>query len=204
MCDHNRSAIKTVFTGSLIAGGTVGATAAVLTNAPVKQYALSTSLNCGMFSATFLIIRKTFVDYNHSKYGEHLPSLSKASQRSDLINSTLAGATTGGLLSAVYRGPKGVIPGAIIFGTICGVFQSMYSAGNQWRQNAIIKANSDRLNPSPSTSKNVFEEFSLPSWVPIRTISDEEYSELLDTRLKTLDDEMRDIEHKLKQKKQDN
>lgn len=80
----------------------------------------------------------------------------------------------------------------------------MYSAGNQWRQNAIIKANSDRLNPSPSTSKNVFEEFSLPSWVPIRTISDEEYSELLDTRLKTLDDEMRDIEHKLKQKKQDN
>lgn len=37
-----------------LAGGTVGATAAVLTNAPVKQYALSTSLNCGMFSATFL------------------------------------------------------------------------------------------------------------------------------------------------------
>ncbi|CDH58928.1 predicted protein [Lichtheimia corymbifera JMRC:FSU:9682] len=204
MNDHNRSAIKTVFTGSLIAGGTAGATAAILTNAPVKQYALSTSLNCGMFSATFLIIRKTFVDYNHNKYGEHLPSLSKASQRSDIIDSTLAGATTGGLLSAVYRGPKGVIPGAIIFGAICGVFQSVYTAGKQWRQNAIIKANSDRLNPSPTTSKNVLEEFSLPSWVPIRTISDEEYSELLDTRLKTLDDEMRDIEHKLKQKKQDN
>lgn len=105
-----------------LAGGTAGATAAILTNAPVKQYALSTSLNCGMFSATFLstskmnmqqdagklifvciVIRKTFVDYNHDKYGERLPSLSKASQRSDLINSTLAGATTGGLLSAVYR-----------------------------------------------------------------------------------------------------
>ena len=82
------------------------------------------------------------------------------------------------------------------------MIQSAYSAGNQWRQNAIIKANSDPLDPSSTTSKSVFEEFSLPTWVPIRTISDEEYSELLDTRLKTLDEEMRDIEHKIKQKKQ--
>lgn len=107
------------------------------------------------------------------------------------------------IFNSSIGGPKGVIPGTIIFGALCGVFQTVYSAGKQWRQNAIIKANREPLGPSPATSNNVFQEFSLPSWVPIRTISDEEYSELLDTRLKTLDDEMRDIEHKIKHNKQD-
>jgi hypothetical protein len=36
-----------------LAGATTGATIAVLKNAPVKQYTISTGLNCGVFGATF-------------------------------------------------------------------------------------------------------------------------------------------------------
>ena len=36
-----------------LAGATTGATIAVLKNAPVKQWAVSTGLNCGVFGATF-------------------------------------------------------------------------------------------------------------------------------------------------------
>jgi hypothetical protein len=36
-----------------LAGATTGATFAVLKNAPVKQYTISTGLNCGVFGATF-------------------------------------------------------------------------------------------------------------------------------------------------------
>ncbi|KAI8088222.1 hypothetical protein BDF21DRAFT_484960 [Thamnidium elegans] len=36
-----------------LTGATTGATIAILKNAPVKQYAISTGLNCGVFGATF-------------------------------------------------------------------------------------------------------------------------------------------------------
>lgn len=36
-----------------LAGATTGATIAVLKNAPLKQWTVSTGLNCGVFGATF-------------------------------------------------------------------------------------------------------------------------------------------------------
>ncbi|KAI7897052.1 uncharacterized protein EV154DRAFT_410385 [Mucor mucedo] len=53
---RNKDTIKSVLLGSSItalAGATTGATIAVLKNAPVKQYTISTGLNCGVFGATF-------------------------------------------------------------------------------------------------------------------------------------------------------
>ena len=37
----------------VLGGATTGATVAILRNAPIKQYTITTALNCGVFGATF-------------------------------------------------------------------------------------------------------------------------------------------------------
>ncbi|KAI8059935.1 uncharacterized protein B0P05DRAFT_558164 [Gilbertella persicaria] len=56
MTSRSTETVKNVIVGSSLAamaGGTTGATIAVLKNAPVKQWTISTGLNCGVFGATF-------------------------------------------------------------------------------------------------------------------------------------------------------
>lgn len=47
------NAVELIWSKIGLAGATTGATIAVLKNAPVKQYTVSTGLNCGVFGATF-------------------------------------------------------------------------------------------------------------------------------------------------------
>ncbi|ORE11773.1 hypothetical protein BCV72DRAFT_197087 [Rhizopus microsporus var. microsporus] len=53
---RSKEALENVLWGSGISGtvgATSGATIAVLKNAPVKQYAISTGMSCGVFATTF-------------------------------------------------------------------------------------------------------------------------------------------------------
>ncbi|KAI7901185.1 uncharacterized protein BX663DRAFT_487766 [Cokeromyces recurvatus] len=184
---RSKETIQSVIVGSSIAalaGATTGATAAVLKNAPVKQWTLSTGLNCGIFGATFFLDSET-KDFDA------------------LFSSTMAGATTGGLLSAAYRGPKTVVSGAVMFGAICSVLQVIYTAGNHWRQESILKGAgfNDRLRTSKEEIKEEAYSFlnhiHMPSWFPIHRLSEQEYNELLDTRLHTLEAELAELERKL-------
>ncbi|KAI9263241.1 hypothetical protein BDA99DRAFT_559798 [Phascolomyces articulosus] len=198
LADRIKQTSQTVISGTsmaVLAGATTGATVAILRNAPVKQYTISTALNCGVFGATFFIVRETFANHQRSKNPRFGLKDSQTRDFDDLMSSTLAGATTGGLLSAVYRGPRGVLPGALMFGTICAGMQVLYTTGNRWRQEAILGA------PEVEEQKSIWDSFTMPSWSPIRMISDDEYEEMLDTRLKTLEMEVKEIERELKQAK---
>ncbi|KAG2221254.1 hypothetical protein INT45_012375 [Circinella minor] len=199
LIDRVKQTSHNVLTGTSLAvlgGATTGATVAILKNAPIKQYTITTALNCGVFGATFFIVRETFANHQRSKNPRFGLKDSQTRDFDDLMSSTLAGATTGGLLSAVYRGPKGVLSGAIMFGTICAAMQAVYTTGNRWRQETILIAPT-----SEEEQKSIWESFSMPSWSPIRMISEDEYKELLDTRLKTLEAEVEEIERELKQTK---
>ncbi|KAG1553393.1 hypothetical protein G6F49_002796 [Rhizopus delemar] len=174
-------------------GATTGATMAVLRNAPVKQYCISTGLSCGVFGATFFLVRETFISYQRQKNAQFGLKDSQTKDLDALISSAMAGATTGGLLSAAFRGPKAAVSGTVMFGAICTGLQIIYTAGNNWRQEAII--NQDKTEHKASTS--FLKQFHLPTWFPIHQISEEEYNDLLDTRLKTLEAELAELEQKL-------
>ncbi|KAI8148039.1 hypothetical protein BJV82DRAFT_594381 [Fennellomyces sp. T-0311] len=146
---------------------------------------------------TNAVVRETFANHQRSKNPQFGLKDSETRDRDDLVSSTLAGATTGGLLSAVFRGPKGVLPGSVMFGIICAAGQTVYTMGNRWRQDAIL----DAASPSGLPQKSIWESFSLPTWVPIRMLSDQEYEEMLDTRLKTLEMEVKEIEQELRKNK---
>lgn len=197
-----------------MAGATTGATVAVLKNAPVKQFAVATGLNCGAFGATFfrklmpsskkkegqklthsqIVVRETFLTYQQSKNPQFGLKDSQTRDIDELISSAMAGATTGGLLSAAYRGPKGAAPGAVMFGLICTGLQVAYTGANKWRQTMILENDDEK----PAITQSILKHIHMPSWFPIHQLSEEEYNDLLDTKLQTLEAEVAALEKQLK------
>lgn len=149
------------------------------------------------------MVRETFITYQRKKNSQFGLKDSETKDIDALFSSAMAGATTGGLLSAAYRGPKSVVSGAVMYGAICTALQGLYTAGNNWRQESIL--GSGRLDGAPAVveSHEKKEPFSLlkyidlPSWFPVHQLSEEEYNELLDTKLKTLEAELAELEKKL-------
>ncbi|KAG0165437.1 hypothetical protein DFQ28_009400 [Apophysomyces sp. BC1034] len=192
--------LNTVLLGTCLSatvGATTGTMLAVLKPAPIGQYALSTGLNCGVFGATFLMVRETFLSYQRSKNPLYGLKDSQTRDLDDLVSSTMAGITTGGLLSALYRGPRGVLPGSIMFGTITAGAQILYSAGNRWRQDKIVRREQNR---EDEESVSFFDYIQVPWWSPIRPLSNEEYEQLLDERLQVLEAEVEAIEQEFNKK----
>ncbi|CAO3652617.1 unnamed protein product [Cunninghamella blakesleeana] len=110
----------------------------------------------------------------------------------------MAGTTTGGLLSAAFRGARGVLPGSIMFGSICAGGQILYSAFNRWRQDTIIKKGYMDLSPDQEIpTKKIWDYIQIPSWSPIRKLTNEEYNKLLDDQLKSLEKEIQQIEKEI-------
>jgi hypothetical protein len=151
------------------------------------------------------VVRETFITYQRQKNSQFGLKDSQTKDIDALFSSALAGVTTGGLLSAAYRGPKSVVSGAIMFGTICTGLQTIYTTANNWRQESILKSGhlNGRSQQQEEEEKEKKEPFSimkyinLPSWFPIHQLSEDEYNELLDVKLQTLEAELAELEKKL-------
>ncbi|KAI9476224.1 MAG: hypothetical protein EXX96DRAFT_576283 [Benjaminiella poitrasii] len=208
---RSKETIQSIIVGSSLAaltGATTSATIAVLKNAPAKQWAVSTGLNCGIFGATFFLVRETFITYQRQKNVQFGLKDSQTKDFDAMFSSMMAGATTGGLLSAAYRGPKTVVSGAFMFGAICSALQLVYTTGQHWRQETILKSGQlDGPSLSPNTndeksdsSGSLLKHIHMPSWFPIHKLSEQEYNDLLDTKLNTLEAELAELEEKLRDK----
>ncbi|CEP15967.1 hypothetical protein [Parasitella parasitica] len=197
-----------------LVGASTGATIAVLKNAPVKQWTVSTGLNCGVFGATFFLVRETFITYQRQKNAQFGLKDSQTRDFDAVFSSAMAGATTGGLLSAAYKGPKSMVSGAVMFGALCTGIQAAFTAGNNWRQESILKSGkldepsfqltmrqSNMQEEQKKTGFSLLKYINLPSWFPIHQLSEDEYNELLDTKLQTLEAELAELEKKLRNEK---
>ncbi|ORZ23201.1 hypothetical protein BCR42DRAFT_404232 [Absidia repens] len=204
---NNKEIAQHVFLGtgvSVLAGATTGATLAVLKNKSVKAYAASTGINCGVFGATFFIIRESFLSYQRKQNPSYGLKDSETRDIDDLVSSAMAGVTTGGLLSATFRGSRGVLPGCLLFGTICTGGQLLYSAANRWRQDTIINSGYMNLPADKDIpTKKLWDYIEIPSWSPVRKLSNDEYNALLDSKLKTLEEEVKQIEREMQRQQQD-
>lgn len=159
------------------------------------------------------MVRETFITYQRQKNSQFGLKDSETKDIDALFSSAMAGATTGGLLSAAYRGPKSVVSGAVMFGAICSGLQAVYTAGNNWRQQSILesgKLDGPTILPVITTKKqsemegdnkgfSLLQHINLPSWFPIHQLSKDEYNELLDTKLQTLEAELTELEKKIQQ-----
>jgi hypothetical protein len=161
------------------------------------------------------VVRETFITYQRQKNAQFGLKDSETKDMDALFSSAMAGVTTGGLLSAAYRGPKSVVSGAVMFGAICSGLQAVYTAGNNWRQQSILKSgklDGSAILPVVTTKKqyqgegenkvfSLLQHINLPSWFPIHQLSEDEYNELLDTKLQTLEAELAELEKKIQSSK---
>lgn len=155
------------------------------------------------------MVRETFITYQRQKNSQFGLKDSETKDIDALFSSAMAGVTTGGLLSAAYKGPKSVLSGAVMFGAICTGLQTIYITGNNWRQDQILKsgqldgqfiveeANQAKEKVEKKEPFSIMKYINLPSWFPIHQLSEEEYNDLLDTKLQTLEAELAELEKKL-------
>ncbi|KAI8975342.1 hypothetical protein BDF20DRAFT_600397 [Mycotypha africana] len=187
-----------------VLGGTVGATTATLFNKPVKTFAFNVCLLSGMYGSTFFLVRETFISYQRQKNSYFGLKNSVTKDHDAMLSSTLAGTMTGGLVNGIFKGPRAALPSAVVMGALCSGLQFVYTKVNHWRQEAIIKSGSldgedVYPNEDDQPKKSFLQHIHLPSWFPIREISEEDYKELLDTKLHTLEAELAELQKKLDQ-----
>lgn len=158
------------------------------------------------------MVRETFITYQRKQNSQFGLKDSETRDIDALFSSAMAGATTGGLLSAAYKGPKSVVSGAVMYGAICSGLQLMYTAGNNWRQRSILESGLDRPmeqqqlkieGGGPKEGFSFLKYINLPSWFPIHQLSEEEYNDLLDTKLKTLEAELAQLEKQIQSSKRE-
>ncbi|KAI8074836.1 hypothetical protein BC940DRAFT_286754 [Gongronella butleri] len=202
MDQQTASALKVLQKGAIYGGlgATVGATIAVLRNAPVKPYAVTMGLSAGVYGVTFHAIRESFLMYQRKQNAQFGLSDSQTRDFDDLFSSAMAGASAGGLLSAMYRGRRGVIPGAVMFGLLSVGLEMASISSNKWRQETIMRERLMELAPNePLPTRRVWDYIEIPAWSPVRKISEEEYEDILDRRLKELEKQVKQIEREMKQ-----
>lgn len=100
-------------------------------------------------------------------------------------------------------GPRGVPSGALIYGGVCAAGQVVYTAANKWRRDTILRKQREEETGiiADEPKKSFWDYFEMPSWAPIRMISNTEYDDMLDTQLKNLETEIEELEKLIKENK---
>ena len=116
--------------------------------------------------------------------------------RSDRVRaSAMAGAFTGFSLGFLFRGPRNVIPGTIMF--------SIFGYAGQKGYNFLDNKNSDELREEAEMAargekkKNFLERIAEKKWSPMEVLTDERYEEMLQEKLLKLEVEISIIDDKI-------
>jgi hypothetical protein len=111
--------------------------------------------------------------------------------------STFAGAFTGCSLGLLFRGPRNVIPGTIMF--------TLFGWGGQHGYNFLDKRNSQDLREQAELKASgdwkpkdtLMQKFAKSKWSPMSVLTDEQYEEMLQERLLKVEAEIAIIDEKI-------
>jgi hypothetical protein len=87
--------------------------------------------------------------------------------------SSLSGGLTGAVLGMVFRGPRNVIPGTIMFTLFGFVGQHGYNALD--RRNTVEIKRQEVMQEQGKKDPNWMQRMAKSKWVPMSVLSDEEY-----------------------------
>ncbi|KAF9327156.1 hypothetical protein BG006_009490 [Podila minutissima] len=195
---------KDLVKGTLIAGAmgaTVGAALGIMRQQPVPSYAFSGGLNASLFGMTFIAFRESFLRFQRSKNPYFGLKDSQTQAVDELWSSTVAGAFTGGILSALARGPKAVPSGTFMFGAMACGGQWIYSKASRYRQNQILAANPDLESTLQKKNKNAIGNGIL-NVLPVHRTEVDDYETRLRNKLHNIELEQKMLEEEVLRRKQ--
>ncbi|CAO2655238.1 Nn.00g103020.m01.CDS01 [Neocucurbitaria sp. VM-36] len=111
--------------------------------------------------------------------------------------STIAGAFTGFSLGLLFRGPRNVVPGSIMFSLFGWAGQHGYNYldaknSSELREQAQLQANGE-----DTPKATLMHKFAKSKWSPMSVLSDEEYIEIMQEKLLKVEAEIAIIDDRI-------
>ncbi|KAF9205445.1 hypothetical protein BGZ49_004013 [Haplosporangium sp. Z 27] len=197
---------KDLVKGTLVAAGaTAGATIGILRQQPIPQYAFSGGLNASLFGMTFIAFRESFLRYQRGKNPYYGFKDSQTMDIDHLWSSTIAGAFTGGILSALSRGAKAVPAGTFMFGTMAMGGQWVISKANRYRQDKILETVPKESTSVQATKTHDDSQEKLGTGLlkvlPVHRTDVDDYEKKLLHKLEMIEKEQRFLEEEVERRK---
>ncbi|RKP10980.1 hypothetical protein THASP1DRAFT_27226 [Thamnocephalis sphaerospora] len=202
-----RTPILTGAAGCALAGSFAGSLLSVVRARPFWSFTLGTAVNCGMVGFTYLATRTMILQEQLERQREagYIPH---ATDENLLFSSAIAGGVTGGIWTGALRGPRGVLPGFVMFALLAGSGQWGWTTARRFRQQVIV-ASSGSVR-SNETAWDVFRASMYQQWndwcfqmgqridwLPMRKMTATEYRTHLQERLALVNAELEDLEREL-------
>lgn len=171
-------------------GFLLGGTAGILKSTTPTLFATATGIQTfclgSGFWATRNIILSAWKPNRQNAQLEAQSGTENLSVRDIKTASAVAGASTGGIAGAIFRGRANVLPGALMFGVFGWMGQSLY---DRW---------DGRVDEGEVDGKDGFwRRLADKKWSPITVMSDEEYEALLKKKMLNVDVELAVIDDKI-------
>lgn len=105
------------------------------------------------------------------------------SQKDRLTASTVAGGMTGGAIGGLFRGPRNIIPGTIMFTLFGYVGQTAYNALDARHSEQVASEAQAAAEGQEKPVKRFWERVAEMKWSPLTVLSDEDYGNILKEKL---------------------
>ncbi|KAI9145098.1 hypothetical protein BKA69DRAFT_1172586 [Paraphysoderma sedebokerense] len=199
---------QTALTG--LTGSIIGASVATLQGQPVIRYSVNMGVMWSGFGLVFWSTRTQLTPLVQSELISYLPFASSHSfTRSSVTSfyaSTISGFLTGGLMGALLRGPSKAGRAACTISFLAAISQVSWNTVNWYRKDILIRKgrivdendhdNQGNRIENVKDQRTIVQKMELgivsllkklPSWSPIRMVSDEEYLDRLSKQKLDLD-----------------
>ncbi|KAF2197339.1 hypothetical protein GQ43DRAFT_381238 [Delitschia confertaspora ATCC 74209] len=186
-----------------LGGITVGSIAGVLRNTTPVLFSIASGLQWTTIGFTFWSIRSSMLQrdglYNWWSISRGLPTKPRydlnPTPKDRVYASTVSGATTGGVLGFLFRGPRNVIPGIIMFTFFGFTGQHLY---NRLDARHLDKVTAPDLTAQELEERgNWLKRFAQTKWSPMTVLSDEEYEKMLKEKLLRIETDLELVEERL-------
>ncbi|KAJ4290593.1 hypothetical protein N0V90_010811 [Kalmusia sp. IMI 367209] len=190
--------------GSAVPGFLVGATYGTLRTQTPVLFALFSGAQWFAIGGTFYGIRTSLLHstglqnwWNTTRGAPLLPNTLPPSHSDRIRASTIAGAFTGFSLGFIFRGPRNVIPGTIVF--------SLFGFGGQHAYDWLDGRNSDavrekrKMQEKGEEEETFMQRLAKSRWSPMKALSDEEYQRLMDEKLLRVETEIAIVDEKIEE-----
>jgi hypothetical protein len=136
--------------------------------------------------------------YYQSRGAPLVPRPAEPPTGSDRIRaSAISGGITGGTVGLLFRGPRNVVPGMIMFTIFGYTGQQAYEWFNGRHSRKLRKE--ALAAQAKEENLNWLQRFAKKSWSPMSILTDEQYEELLNEKLLKLEVEIALIDDKIKE-----
>lgn len=174
-----------------VPGLAIGAFYGTLKTTTPALFSIASGAQCFAIGTTFWTARTAILHqdglqnwWNVTRGASMIPRNDQSPSPSDKVRaSTIAGTFTGVSLGLLFRGPRNVIPGAIMF--------TLFGWGGQKGYNFLDKRNSQELREQAQLKalgddrpkETLVQKFAKSKWSPMSVLTDEQYEEMLQEKL---------------------